>query len=88
MIEKQHRNARSFPLSMALEGDRVRIVRHRGGEGLDKRLASMGLHIDSTMEILQRIGGSFVVAVNDLRLALGTGMAHKIIVEPLSLEIY
>lgn len=87
MIDKKHKSARSFPLSMAIEGDRLRIVRHRGGQGLDKRLASMGLQIDSTIEILQRLGGSFVVAVNDIRLALGAGMAHKIMVEPSSLEV-
>ncbi|MGH8551456.1 MAG: FeoA family protein [Methylococcales bacterium] len=87
MVETNHINVRSFPLSMAVEGDRVRIVMHRGGQGLDKRLASMGLHIDSTIEILQHIGGSFVVAVNDIRLALGAGMAHKIMVVPLSYEV-
>jgi ferrous iron transport protein A len=55
---------------------------HRGGAGLDKRLASMGLQINSKIEILQRLGGSLVVAVNDIRLALGAGMAHKIMVLP------
>ncbi len=75
-------NRRSFPLSMAGEGDLVRIVMHRGGAGLDKRLASMGLQINSKIEILQRLGGSLVVAVNDIRLALGAGMAHKIMVLP------
>ena len=74
--------SRSFPLSMAGEGDQVRIVMHRGGAGLDKRLASMGLQINSKIEILQRLGGSLVVAVNDIRLALGAGMAHKIMVLP------
>ncbi len=87
MIENNHNTAHSFPLSMAIEGDRVRIVRHRGGQGLDKRLASMGLTINSTIEILQRLGGSLVVAVNDIRLALSAGMAHQIMVEPLSCEV-
>ncbi|MGR9107175.1 MAG: FeoA family protein [Gammaproteobacteria bacterium] len=87
MVECTRVGNRSFPLSMAVEGDRVRIVMHRGGEGLDKRLASMGLKIDSTIEILQRLGGSLVVGVNDIRFALGAGMAHKILVEPLSFEV-
>lgn len=82
MIEKSNPSIRSFPLSMAVEGDQVRIVMHRGGEGLDKRLASMGLQIDSRVEILQRPGGSFVVAVNDIRMALSAGVAHKIMVAP------
>lgn len=86
MIDRKVASAGSFPLSMAVEGDRVRIVMHRGGRGLDKRLASMGLQIDSTIEILQRLGGSLVVAVNDIRLALGAGMAHKIMVVPHTFE--
>lgn len=86
MVQRNRLSVGSFPLSMAAEGDRVRIVMHRGGQGLDKRLASMGLHIDSTIEILQRLSGSFVIAVNDIRFALGAGMAHKIMVVPLSYE--
>ncbi len=73
---------RSFPLSMADEGEPLRIVMHRGGEGMDKRLTSLGLQIDSQVEILQRLGGSFVVAANDIRFALGAGMAQKILVVP------
>ncbi len=84
MVESNCAGVRCFPLSMAVEGERVRIVMHRGGQGLDKRLASMGLQIDSTIEILHCLGGSLVVAANDIRLALGTGMAHKIMVESLS----
>lgn len=75
-------SCQSFPLAMAGEGDQVRIVMHRGGQGLDQRLASMGLHIDSQLEILQSLGGSLVVAVNDIRFALGVGMARKIMVVP------
>ena len=86
MPDTTHPNPASFPLSMAAEGEKVRIVMHRGGQGLDKRLASMGLQINSSIEILQRLGGSLVVAANDIRLALGSGMAHKILVEPLPAE--
>lgn len=87
MSKTAHRCRGSYPLSMAAEGEKVRIVMHRGGQGLDKRLASMGLQIDSTIEILQRLGGSLVIAANDIRLALGSGMAHQILVEPLPLKI-
>lgn len=73
-------NSRSFPLSMANEGEQLRIVMHKGGMGLDRRLTSLGLHIDTKVEILQRLGGSLVVAANDIRFALGSGMAQKIMV--------
>ena len=75
-------NNQSFPLSMADVGTQVKIIRHRGGQGLDKRLTSMGLHIDCKIEILQRMGSSLVVAGNQSRFALGAGMAGKIMVIP------
>ena len=75
-------DVRSFPLSMAGEGEQLRIVMHRGGSGMDKRLASLGLRIDGQVEILQRLGGSLVIAANDIRFALGAGMARKIMVVP------
>ena len=71
---------RSFPLSMASEGEPLRIVMHKGGMGMDSRLTSLGLQIDSKIEILQRLGGSLVVATNDIRFAVGRGMAQKIMV--------
>lgn len=82
MQTTKNTDVRSFPLSMAGEGELLRIVMHRGGNGLDKRLTSLGLRIDGQVEILQRLGGSFVVAANDIRFALGAGMAQKIMVVP------
>ncbi len=72
----------SFPLAMAGEGDRVKVVMHKGGRGTQQRLRTMGLRVDSNIEILQRLGGSLVVMVNDIRFALGAGMAQKIMVIP------
>ena len=72
----------SFPLSMAAEGEQLRIVMHKNGDGMDKQLTSLGLRIDGRIEILQKLGGSLVVAADDIRFALGVGMARKIMVVP------
>jgi ferrous iron transport protein A len=80
MHESQQSSGRPFPLSMADEGERVRIVLHRGGKGLDKRLTSLGLNRDSEVRIVHRRGGSLVVGRDDSRFALGAGMAQKIMV--------
>lgn len=73
----------SFPLAMAGEGETVRIVSFRAGKGLEQRLKSMGLHIDAEVQVVQRQGaGGVIVARNETRLALGRGMASKIIVLP------
>lgn len=71
----------SFPLGMADEGARVRIVALRGGAMLDKRVTEMGLNIGSELTVRQHQGGGIVVSRGETRFALGGGMAHKIMVE-------
>lgn len=70
----------SFPLMMASEGARVRVVALRGGAGLDRRMTEMGLNIGAELEVRHHQGGGVVVARGETRFALGGGMAHKIMV--------
>ncbi|MCP5426018.1 MAG: ferrous iron transport protein A [Gammaproteobacteria bacterium] len=73
-------DAAPFPLAMAQEGERVRIFLLRGGKGLEMRLTSLGLNVGSELIISQRMGANLVVLRGDTRLALGAGMAQKIMV--------
>lgn len=69
---------------MAAEGDKVRICFLRAGKGLEKRLIEMGLNLETELEVVQRYtNGAVVVARGGMRLALGAGMAHKIMVAPI-----
>ena len=70
----------AFPLAMAGEGERVRIYLLRGGKGLEMRLTSLGLNVGSELIVSQRQGGNLVVIRGETRLALGAGMAQKIMV--------
>ncbi|AKH20147.1 FeoA family protein [Sedimenticola thiotaurini] len=70
-----------FPLAQAQEGERVRILRLRGGKGLDMRLTTLGLNVGSELTVSQRCGGNIVVLRGETRLALGFGMSQKIVVE-------
>ncbi len=72
--------AKAFPLAMAQEGDRVRITFLRGGRNLELRLTSLGLNVGSELQVSQRQGGNLVVIRGETRLALGEGMAQKIMV--------
>ncbi|MFP4207301.1 MAG: ferrous iron transport protein A [Wenzhouxiangella sp.] len=73
----------AFPLTMAREGMRVRIHRLLGGKGLEMRLTSLGLNVGSELVVSLHQGGKLVVLREETRLALGAGMAHKIlVVEP------
>jgi ferrous iron transport protein A len=71
----------AFPLLLASEGERVRIVGFSGGEALSRRMIDLGLPIGSELAITNRQGrGAMVVAKDNLRIGLGAGMAHKVLV--------
>jgi Fe2+ transport system protein FeoA len=71
-----------MPLAMVAPGDEVRLIAIRGGRRMRKRLAELGLNPGLTVRVVQRDGrGPLILAVKDSRLALGRGMAHKIMVE-------
>ena len=69
-----------FPLAMAQEGEPLRIHLLRGGKGLELRLTELGLNVGSEVTVSQRSGGSLVVLRGETRIALGAGLAHKIMV--------
>lgn len=72
----------AFPLAMAAEGERVRVVAVHGGNGFHRRLADMGLYVGCEICVRRLHGpGGLVVARGETRLALGEGLAHKIWVQ-------
>ncbi len=71
-----------MPLSMVATNQEVRLISIQGGARMRKRLADLGLNIGMTVRVLRRNGGGpIILAVKDSRLALGLGIAHKILVE-------
>jgi len=74
-----------MPLSMVAPGQEVELLAVHGGWGIRRRLAEMGLNPGVKIRVMQSNfrGGPIIVAVRDTRLALGRGMAHKIMVKPL-----
>lgn len=70
-----------MPLTMASPGQEVTLIDIRGGRGIRSKLNGMGLIPGVKLTVLGERGGPIMVAVNDTRLALGFGMAKKIIVE-------
>jgi|JFJP01.1.fsa_nt_gi ferrous iron transport protein A len=79
MLMQTESTQHTFPLGLASEFEKVKIVSVHGGKVLTKRLASMGLVEDTEIQVLQKEHGSGVVVLcGETRLALGMGMAHKI----------
>lgn len=71
----------SMPLALANIGERLRIVDVSGQRTTTKRLESMGLRVGVECQIVQRQGNGVVVQVENTRLALGTGLLHRVRVD-------
>ena len=70
-----------MPLSMVSAGETVEIAAVRVGWGLQRRLADMGLTPGVRVRVVNSQGrGPVVINVRGSRLALGHGVAHKIMV--------
>ena len=70
-----------MPLSMAKSGEIVVMRDMTGGRNVRTRLASMGLRSGDSLEIIDNNGqGRLIVGHGSTRLALGRGVAQKIMV--------
>ena len=69
-------------LSVVKTGEKARLVRVDAGRRLNSRLASMGFVPDVEITVVSNgHPGPFVVVIKDVKLALGRGVAHKIMVK-------
>ena len=74
-----------LPLNMISSDRKVKLVAVRGGQGMRKRLNDMGLNIGTEFRVVHfHSFGPCIIAINNIRLALGRGMAQKILVEDTS----
>lgn len=70
-----------MPLSMAVPGV-YKVKAINGGRTMLKRLADMGLRTGSILQVVSaNFFGPVIVQINNTRLALGKGVALRIIVE-------
>jgi ferrous iron transport protein A len=69
------------PLSTVESGRTVKLARINAGQGLNSRLASMGLVPGVEITVVNNgHPGPFVISVKDSKMMLGRGIAHKIMV--------
>ena len=70
-----------IPLAFLAPGERGEIVEIRGGRGVAQRLYEMGLVPSTIIEVLvSNPKGPILLNVRGARIAIGRGMAMKIIV--------
>jgi ferrous iron transport protein A len=66
-------------LSELAEGCVARLERVEGGAVLRSRLMAMGIRRNVRVRVVQNRGrGAVVLAVGEMRVVLGRGMAHKV----------
>lgn len=69
-----------FPLAMAQEGEQVKVTLYRGGKNQQMRLTELGLNVGCELHISHRQGANMVVIRGETRLAVGAGIAQKVMV--------
>lgn len=64
-------------------GDSVRVIEFNGEKNLQSKLIQFGIHPGDCLRILRRapLGGPLLVECNEREIALGRGVAEKVIVE-------
>jgi len=70
-----------MPLAMVRPGEQVTLVAVNAGRGLTRRLADMGLYPGVSVRVVQSHPGPFLLQLGASKLALGHGIAHKILVK-------
>ena len=71
-------------LSTVPVGQRVRLISIQGGRKLVRRLLALGITQGNELEILHHRGGGVVVGRGGNRVALGAGVADKLVIEVLT----
>lgn len=87
MIQHKTKRSGTVILAQAPSGVPLRVVSIDGGYGVRQRLFSLGLHIEDTIELQSQaiLRGPVLVRnlASDTCIALGRGVAQKIVVERL-----
>jgi ferrous iron transport protein A len=73
----------STTLDQMFENSQARVIDIRGGSGIRQRLSQMGIHPGDMITILRygALRGPLLIEIHGSQVALGRGIAAKIIVE-------
>jgi len=77
---------RLTPLAALSAGSLARIAEIRGGRGLTHKLLGLGLRVGSQVSILHQHGRGLVLSSAETRVAIGGGIADRLMVEPLDAD--
>jgi ferrous iron transport protein A len=73
---------KAVPLTSVKENTRVKIAFLGGGTILKSKLTAMGLHVSLLIKVIHNeYKGPVLIEAKGIRIALGQGMANKILVD-------
>ncbi len=72
----------TMPLSMATARRPLRLISVQASHKLTRRLAELGLTPGVTLTVVQDAGGPLLISTRGSRIAIGRGLAHKLLVMP------
>ena len=80
--ESQHLEESMF-LSEVFNGKYLRVIRFEKGRGLEQKLCQLGILPGDTGRVLRQVpcGGPVLLEIHGRTIALGRGVASKVIVE-------
>ncbi|NLP45564.1 MAG: ferrous iron transport protein A [Epulopiscium sp.] len=68
------------PLLFFPQGEKGIVSKIMGGRKIDKRLYEMGLNTGSEVQVIKNDAGPIIISLGGSKIALGRGLAQKIIV--------
>ena len=69
------------PLNELAIGDTARVIEIHGGKNMTRRLMGLGLKVGSSVTVLHRRGEGVVVGEGGNRIAIGGGVANRVMVQ-------
>ena len=76
-------NHQPYSLMLAHPGDSVRVAGIAGDSKLVRRMLGLGIRVGSVLEVLNHRNQGIVVGSAGCRVALGSDIADRLLVEPL-----
>lgn len=70
-----------MPLSMALNGEQMKIKKINGKDETRRFIESLGFVSGGYVTVVSVMGGNMIIGVKDTRIAISKAMAGRIIVE-------
>ena len=72
-----------IPLDQVAVNKKARVTRVQGGWGIRNRLSQLGIHPGDVITIIRHaaLGGPILIEVHGFQVALGKGVAARILVE-------